>query len=362
MQPESKRKARRILIFLLKSGIAALLLFLLLRKTQYKVFAQQFRGILWGWAIGAALLHIIGYLVSAHRWRILLRAQGLTPSLWELIKSYIVATFFNYVLLGTVGGDISRAYDTGVKSKRGAEAVSAVLVERVTGVAAMMFLAGAGILFLLIGPARLSVSAFWNVQAAVATCAAMFLFLFAVLLILFHPRVVRVIVAKLDRPSPLFGKLRKIFMSLHSALMTYRSNPAPIYKNLLWALVLQLNVTLHYFFLGLAMGLPLFRYPLHSFCSYMVVVPAITLILMVPLTPGGAGVREWTLGELRGGLGFAGTSSGIASAVLLGWLQVATVLLYGLIGFLILTLRMFKVRSSRGPSPDLQRFPETTDR
>ena len=361
MQRESKRRARRILVFLLKSGIAALLLFLLLRKTQYKVFAQQFRGILWGWVIAAALLHIIGYLVSAHRWRILLKAQGLTPSLWELIKSYIVATFFNYVLLGTVGGDISRAYDTGVKSKRGAEAVSAVFVERVTGVTAMMFLAAAGILFLLIGPTRLSVSAFWNVQAAVGTCAAMFLFLFAVLFILFHPRVVRIIAMKLDRPSPLFGKLRKIFMSLHSALMTYRSHPAPIYKNLLWALVLQLNVTLHYFFLGLAMGLPLFRHPLHSFCSYMIVVPAITLILMIPLTPGGAGVREWTLGELRRGLGFAGTSSGIASAVLLGWLQVATVLLYGIVGFFMLTVRMFKVRSSGSPPPDLQKSSETTD-
>ncbi len=343
--------ARRIPVFVLKSAIAVLLLYLLLRKLRYQLFAQTFRGIVWWWVIAAGALHITGYLFSAHRWRILLKAQGLSPSLWELIKSYAIGTFFNYILLGTLGGDISRAYDTGIRSKRGAEAVSAVFLERATGVVAMVFLAAVGTLFLLIGPSRLSASAFWNVQAAVAICAVISVVLFAAVFVLFHPRVASIVAAKLDRPNPLFGKLRKIFLSLHSAVGVYRTNLAPIYKNLFWAAILQLNVTLHYFFLGLAMGLPLLHYPLHYFCSYLVIVPAITLILTIPLTPGGAGVREWTLTELRGGLGFAATPAGIARAVLMGWLQVATVLFYGIIGFLILLHRLFSAKRSGSDKP-----------
>jgi hypothetical protein len=345
MRSERKSKAKPLLIFLAKSGIAAILLYLLLRNTRYEDFARNLRGISWWWLAAAASLHLIGYLVSAYRWRILLVAQGLQPSLWELIKSYVIATFFNYVLLGTVGGDISRAYDTGVRSRKGAEAVSAVFLERVTGVAAMMFLAALGILFLLLGPTRLSISAFWNVQAAVGTCVGMFLLLFAILFVLFHPRIVQMIAGKLDRPNPFFGKLRKIFLSLHTAISVYRSDLTPIYRNLFWALVLQVNVTVHYFFIGLAMGLPLLSHALHYFCSYMVIVPAVTLILMIPITPGGAGVREWTLRELRSGLGFDPTAaSSVARSVLMGWLQLATVLLYGSIGFLMFLYRLFLAR------------------
>jgi hypothetical protein len=347
MRPEKKRKVKKLFVFAVKSSIAALLLYLLLRKAQYGVFAQNFRGIVWWWVIAAASLHIPGYIFSAYRWRLLLKAQGLNPSLWELIRSYVTATFFNYVLLGTLGGDVSRVYDTGARTRKGAEAVSAVLLERVTGVAAMMFLAVVGIIVLLIGPERPSGSPFWSVEAALVICLVISAILFGVLLVLFHPRMARTVAAKLDRPTPFLGKARKILLSLDSAVSVYRANRVPIYRNLFWAAILQVNVTLHYFFLGLAMGLPLLRHPLYYFWSYMVIVPAITLILTIPLTPGGAGVREWTLRELRGGLGFAATPSGLAGALLLGWVQVATVLFFGIIGFLMFMHRIFYATRSR---------------
>ena len=342
MRPEKRRNTQKLLFFFLKTGTAALILYLLLRKTPYEDFARNFRQISWGWFVAAAFLHVVGYIVSAHRWRILLLAQGLKPSLWDLIKSYVIATFFNYILLGTVLGDIYRAYDTGAKSKKGVQAVSAVFVERVTGVVAMMFLAAIGILFLLLDPTRLSTSAFWNVRVAVAICAGILLFLLAVVFVFIHPRTVEIIANRLDRPAPLFGKLRQIFLSLNSAITVYRSNPMPIYKNLFWALVLQLNVVAHWFLVGLAMGLPSL-----SFFSYMVVVPAITLVLMIPVTPGGIGVREWTVWAFRTPLGFAAATSSPAAAALMSWLLVATVLFYGTVGFLMFTYRLFSARRSK---------------
>jgi len=336
MRREKQRKGKQVVIFLIKSGIAAVLLYLLLRKTRYEDFVENFRTISWGWLVLATSLHIVGYIVSAHRWRILLLAQGLQPSLWKLIKSYVISTFFNYILPGTILGDIYRAYDTGVRDRKGAQAVSAVFIERVTGVAAMMFLAGVGILFLLMGPRQLAGSSFWVIPAAVGICAAIFLVLLAIIFVLFHPRIVEIIASKLDRPAPLFSKLRKIFLSLHSAITVYRSDLRPIYKNLFWALVLQLNVITHWFFIGMAMGLPLL-----NFFSYMVIVPAITLVLMVPITPGGIGVREWTIWAFRSLLGFAGAAVSRATAALMSWLLVATVVLYGIIGFLMFMYRLF---------------------
>lgn len=350
MCPLKKRAARHALIFLFKSAIAAFLLFLLLRKTRFQDFAESFRGIVWGWLVAAAALHIVGYLISAHRWRLLLLAQGLRPSLYQLIKSYVIATFFNYVLLGTVGGDVYRAYDSGVKSKKGAEAVSAVFIERLTGVVAMMVLAALGMLLLLTGPTRLSKSAFWSVGSGVGICAVVFLGLIAVLLVLLHPRAVKRIAAFLDRPGPLFGKLRKIVWSLHAAVTVYRTNRRPIYKNLLWAAALQLNVIAHWFLIGLAMGpsLHLRDNLLYYIYNYMVIVPALTLVLMIPVTPGGFGVREWTVWAFRTPLGFA-AGAGTDTAALMGWLQVATVVFYGMIGFLMFLYRLFSVRRSLPP-------------
>jgi uncharacterized protein (TIRG00374 family) len=348
MSPQKKPAARHALIFLIKSAVAALLLFLLLRKTRYQDFAESLRGVVWWWLAAAATLHIVGYIISAHRWRILLLAQGLRPSLCQLIKSYVIATFFNTILLGTVGGDIYRAYDSGVKNKKGAEAVSAVFIERLTGVAAIMILAAVGMLFLLTGPTRLSASAFWSVGAGIGICAVVFLGLVAVLLVLLHPRTAKRIAAILDRPAPLFGKLRKIVLSLHSAVTVYRSNRRPIYKNLLWAGALQLNVIAHWLLIGLAMGslLHLRTNPLYYLYSYMIIVPALTLVLMIPVTPGGFGVREWTVWAFRTPLGFA-AGAGRDTAALMGWLQVATVLFFGVIGFLMFLFRLFSVRRSR---------------
>jgi glycosyltransferase 2 family protein len=147
----------------------------------------------------------------------------------------------------------------------------------------------------------------------------------------------------------LFGKLRKILLSIHAAVSVYRTNRRPIYKNLLWAAALQLNVIAHWFLIGLAMGpsLALRENLLYYVYNYMIIVPAMTLVLMIPVTPGGFGVREWTVWAFRAPLGFA-AGAGRDTAALMGWLQVATVLFYGIVGFLMFLFRLFRVRRS-GP-------------
>jgi uncharacterized membrane protein YbhN (UPF0104 family) len=79
----------------------------------------------------------------------------------------------------------------------------------------------------------------------------------------------------------------------------------------------------------------------------MVIVPAITLVLMIPITPGGVGVREWTIWAFRNLLGFSAATSSPAAAAIMSWLLVATVLFYGIIGFLMFMYRLFSARRSR---------------
>jgi uncharacterized protein (TIRG00374 family) len=331
-RPEQNKRKKRILIAAAKIAIAAALLYLLLRKMEWANLRDAFRGIRWGWFALALFLHFPGYVISAWRWRILLRAQGQEIPFWKLVKSYLVATFFNYTLLGTLGGDVVRMSDTGLGQKRGAQAASAVFVERLTGLAALLFLAGLGMTFIALAGGGSSA-----MQHLVWGALVLFALFCVALYVLTHPRVVEWAAGLLDRPWPLFGTARRLLLKLKDALAVFHDDKRPVYKNLAWALLLQVNVAAHYFCLGLAMGLDI--WPLRFAFNYMVLVPVITLILMVPITPGGAGVREWTLRELRRGLGFAATPGGAARVVLMGWLQVASALVYGAVGLVLFLSR-----------------------
>ncbi|MGQ9698583.1 MAG: lysylphosphatidylglycerol synthase transmembrane domain-containing protein, partial [Armatimonadota bacterium] len=66
-----------------------------------------------GWLVLlAGSLHLVGYLVSAVRWKILLAALGADVPLGTLVSSYLVGSFFNSFLPTTVGGDVVRIWDT----------------------------------------------------------------------------------------------------------------------------------------------------------------------------------------------------------------------------------------------------------
>jgi len=332
-QPKVKKTRRRLLLGAAKIVIAVVLLYLLLRGTQRSDFRDALRAIRWPWFALAAFLHFPGYLISAWRWRILLRAQGQQIPFWKLVESYIVATFFNYALLGTLGGDVIRLTDTGLGQKRGAQAASSILVERLTGFIAMVLLAAIGVLLLALTGKTSS-----SMNAAVWGALVLFALFCAGLIVLTHPQVARRLAVLADKFMPFAGRLGH---KLADALAVFHADRRPVYANLAWALLLQVNVAAHYFCLGLAMGLPAVREaPLQHAFNYMVLVPLITLILTIPITPGGAGVRELTLKELRRGLGIPATAAGVEQAYVLGWAQVASVLLYGAAGFVIFIARL----------------------
>lgn len=341
-RPQQNKRKKRILVAAVKIAIAAALLYLLLRKMEWANFRDAFGSIRWVWFGVALFLHFPGYMISAWRWRILLRAQGQDIAFWKLVESYIVATFFNYTLLGTLGGDVVRMSDTGLGQKRGAQAASAVFVERLTGLAALIFLAGLGMTFIALAGGGSSA-----MQHLVWGALVLFALFCVALYVLTHPRAVAWLARLLDKPWPLFRTAGRMVLKLQEALAVFRENRRPVYANLAWALLLQVNVAAHYYCLGLAMGAPsLVTDPLRHVFNYMVLVPIITLILMVPVTPGGVGIREWTLSRpvVRNGLGFPATAAGTEPAVLMGWLQVASALVYGAVGLVLFLGRSFRLK------------------
>lgn len=98
--------------------------------------------------LGAALvLDLLSIPVRAHRWKMLLDALGVRITLARLTGLYFVGTFFSDFLPTGVGGDVVRAYEVAEQTQNSAAAVGTVLVDRATGLLVLFLMASFSLLF-----------------------------------------------------------------------------------------------------------------------------------------------------------------------------------------------------------------------
>lgn len=93
----------------------------------------------WLVLVGIVLL-TLQYPVSAWKWQKSLRLHGIFVPYWELLRVLCIAFFFNNFLPTAIGGDAYRAYRTVPYAERPAHPISAVILERLAGIASLLFL------------------------------------------------------------------------------------------------------------------------------------------------------------------------------------------------------------------------------
>ncbi|MBI3726479.1 flippase-like domain-containing protein [bacterium] len=99
------------------------------------------------WFLEALLLVFACIVIITERWRLLLRIEGIELSFKDAFKLTIVGQFFNNVLPGSVTGDLVKMYYIGRKNPElRAEAWATVMIDRVVGLAALVYLAWASAL------------------------------------------------------------------------------------------------------------------------------------------------------------------------------------------------------------------------
>jgi glycosyltransferase 2 family protein len=79
-----------------------------------------------------------GLLLSSYKWQQLLDIHGVQYRLGSLVRWYLVATFLNHFLPSSIGGDAFRVHRTLGNTRARSCAVVAVVMERVTGLLALL--------------------------------------------------------------------------------------------------------------------------------------------------------------------------------------------------------------------------------
>ncbi len=309
------KKNKVFLVF--KFLLSFFLLYYLLRRTNLEAIGIAFKSTNYFWVLCAFLLHLSGYLFSILRWQLLLSAQKIKVPLPKLLSSYIVGTFFNNLLPTTIGGDTVRAYDTVRYSHNAVKSFMVVLVERTTGVMALVAIATAALLF--------EIKIIGNIPLIWISVLVLLILIFGLILVI-QPKAAEKIGRLFN--LPLLNKIKLKAKEAHQAITVYKKEKKRFWGNMLYALLLQINVILHYYFISRALGLDI--NPIHFF----LIIPIITVILMVPVSINGIGVRENIFVIFLSKLG-----ADAAGAVTLSWIAYGMVVIWGVIGGFIYAFR-----------------------
>lgn len=319
-QEQSKKNSEKIII---KCAVSCLLLGYLLYKTDLSAIWTALKTANPFWIGVSFSLHIIGFLLTAYRWQMLLAARGAHLPTWYLVRSVLIGIFFNNFLPSTVGGDVFRAYDTAKQVGSKTESMTVVVVERLTGIFALGLFAFFALL--------LGFSHFGRIPIIWLALGGL-LVAFLVFLAAMNHTVAKTIKAIFEHPEmlkiPFLQKVQVKLKQIYAALCVYKQNKRVMIIAFLLALLLQINVIVHYYFISHALGLPV---PLLYF---FLIIPVVTIVLMVPIFINGIGGRETAYMLLLGKFGV--TSS---EAIAFSWITFGMILVQGIAGGIVYALR-----------------------
>jgi uncharacterized protein (TIRG00374 family) len=299
---------------LLKCTVSIGLLAVLFAQTDASSLLNALRRASLPWLGVAVTLYFVMILASAWRWNLLLAAQRVSVSAWMLVRSFLVATFFNNLLPSNIGGDVIRIRDTTLPAGSIGRATAIVAVDRAMGLLGLLLVAavsGTLAVTAVAGPSLpVKLPVLW-LAFSVATIGF--------LVLLTAPEIILTLLGHvrfLNRDG-IVMRVRKLV----DMMLTFKAQPVALLSCFAGALVAQ--GVLVGFYVAIARSLDIPISPLHL----AVVVPVSFVVQLLPVSVNGLGVREATFTYY-----FAALHLPIESALILSVVGAGLVLLFSLSG------------------------------
>ena len=131
---------RRLLSFLVKAAVSALLLYLSLRRVDLSSVGQRLSGLDLRWIAFILFILCAQMPLGALRWQEIVASCGSRLPLAKALRYSFIGQFFSQVLPSTVGGDAVRIWLLARGGAGWPVAIYSVLIDRVVGVAVLAIL------------------------------------------------------------------------------------------------------------------------------------------------------------------------------------------------------------------------------
>jgi hypothetical protein len=295
----ARHRLRKAIFLLLKVGVSVgLLVWLVSQVRQDDNFVR-----LWSaeknWTLLAAAfaLCLVSVVITFMRWLLLVRALGLTFHVSDALRLGFLGYLFNFVSLGSVGGDLFKAVFI-AREQHGyrAEAVATVLIDRLVGLYGMFLVASAAVL----ATGMYDYNGSWQIRYVSITALALTLAGAVGIGMLFVPGVTGGWMSRRLGNLPLVGPTAA---KLLGAVRIYRQKFPTVLLALAMSIVVHVLLTISLFLIGKGFGVPAPTLPMQ-----FLAVPLAMLTGALPLPFAGLGAFEVALATL-----YVHTSAGVVT-------------------------------------------------
>jgi uncharacterized protein (TIRG00374 family) len=256
-------------------------------------------------------LYLIAWLVNTLKWKILLREY----KYWHLFFLNMIGQFYALILPGQMAGEIVKAYKLIGQNKNGEKIVTSVILDRFTGVIGLLLV---GMLGLFVS--RTEISANWTGRfAAAILCMGIgaYMLNFPVC-----DRFLRKWMSALKETCHFTSGVIDHLMHAIDVWQQYLKKPGLIFQSVGLGVAFQLLGVCIIFFIARDIGITI------KFSDWCWIFTAVSLILLLPISFGGVGLREGGFLMLLAMFGVSNESA-LACSLAFFALQVATSLLGG---------------------------------
>lgn len=251
----------------LKILFSLIILGVLFHEVRFKTLLPYFHQMIFSQLVIACLLPFTANLLGATRWLLIMRSLDAPWRPKVYFKTFFKGFMFNQVLPSSVGGDGYRMIETAKLDVSKQLAITSVIVDRVIGFSGLVSIAACA---LPLAYHRLPHPLFHFVLLIVLGCIGSVITL-ASIHYLRHPIAER------------WGRwLYNLSETLHNSIENWHD---ALFK-LALAVGTNLANTLSFYFISNALGIQV------SAIDFLIIVPYVSLMMMIPLSMAGWGIRE----------------------------------------------------------------------
>ena len=230
--------------------------------------------------VAAVLVYFVVQSLSAYRWYLLLKPIGIQTGFPKILSLYYLGMYFNFFLPSAIGGDVFKIYYLNKETGRLGASTTSVFLDRDIGMAGLLVSATFVAIFsgIRVPPENGVLLAPLFGLVGIAFIVAN--------LALFYRRSYDLLhrLLSLFRMKKADEKVQRLFDSVNS----YRGEWGLVANTLIISLGVQVGCAIVNMLAANAIGLQ----TQHGWIDYMVLIPAIGLISMIPLSVNGTGWRE----------------------------------------------------------------------
>ncbi len=266
---------KKTVIFLLKAGVSISLLLIILLNVDWETTVENLRNADLAILFVALVLNLAERLELTYKWNLLIRVRNIIVSFGRLFLINSIGGFLGLFLPSSLGTDVVRGFYLAKNNSEKSVTVSSIFVDRVMGMFSLLLLCLISVFF------TGEILSKFNFEIYIVAISIFTVISFYI----FQKKETAIFLEKIIKKVK-YQKFLEKGLKLHASILEYKKFPKTLLVTFILTLFVQITRILTYYFVALSFGVSV------PFIYFILIIPIIMLVIMIPISIGGLGVRE----------------------------------------------------------------------